>query len=170
MTRRRPWFERAATTDPDEPQMHRPAHWKVLSVVVSLGILAGLSLFTFDYAEGTSYFSDDPNSCVNCHVMREQFDGWNRGSHQAVATCNDCHTPHGFPEKWIVKGINGWNHSVAFTTGNFPNTIRIRGFNAEVVEENCVGCHQTMVSNLHRGTIDDALSCVACHGNVGHER
>jgi nitrate/TMAO reductase-like tetraheme cytochrome c subunit len=26
--------------------------------------------------------------------MREQFDGWLRASHRAVAVCNDCHTPH----------------------------------------------------------------------------
>ena len=38
--------------------------------------------------------------------MRGQFDGWNHSSHKAVAGCNDCHTPHRFPDKWIVKGIN----------------------------------------------------------------
>jgi cytochrome c nitrite reductase small subunit len=141
-----------------------------VSVVAILGILTGLSLFTFSYAEGASYLSDDPNACVNCHVMREQFDGWNRGSHQAVATCNDCHTPHTFPQKWIVKGINGWNHSWAFTTGNFPNTIQIKPFNAQVAEENCIGCHETMVANVHGSGETETLDCVACHGNVGHGR
>ncbi len=141
-----------------------------LSFAVSLGILFGVSIFTFDYAEGTSYFSEDPKACVNCHVMREQYTRWTRSSHQAVATCNDCHTPHGVIEKWLVKGLNGWNHSLAFTTGNFPDIILIREFNAEIAEENCVACHQAMVSNVHRSTDDGALSCVACHGNVGHGR
>ncbi len=150
--------------------MKQQIHWKTLGIVTALGIFIGLSVFTFDFAEGLSYFSEDPRACINCHVMREQFDRWNRSSHQAVATCNDCHTPHAFPDKWIVKGINGWNHSVAFTTGNFPNTIRIREFNARIAEENCVECHQTMVSNVHPAAGNAALSCFACHGNVGHKR
>jgi cytochrome c nitrite reductase small subunit len=141
-----------------------------VSLVAILGILTGLSLFTFSYAQGASYLSDDPSACVNCHVMREQFDGWNRGTHQAVAVCNDCHTPHSFPQKWIVKGINGWNHSWAFTTGNFPNTIQIKPFNAQVAEDNCIDCHETMVTNVHSADEEKTLSCVACHGNVGHGR
>ena len=148
--------------------MNKRFSWMALSIAVSVGILGGLSLYTFDYAEGTSYFLDDPTACVNCHVMQEQYDDWNRSTHQAVATCNDCHTPHGFPDKWIVKGLNGWNHSVAFTTGNFPNTIQIREFNLDVALNNCVDCHQTMVSNINHPADDRAKSCVACHGNVGH--
>ncbi len=148
--------------------MKRFGGWITLSLITSLGILIGLSIYTFDYAQGLSYFSDDPQSCVNCHVMREQFDSWNRSSHQAAATCNDCHTPHTFPDKWIVKGLNGWNHSVAFTTGNFPANIQIREFNAEVAQENCIECHQTMVSFIHTSAKDEVLSCVSCHGNVGH--
>lgn len=147
-----------------------PIDWKMLAAAVLIGILIGVGLFTFDYAEGGSYFSEDPNACINCHVMREQFDRWNRSSHHAVATCNDCHTPHVFPDKWIVKGINGWNHSLAFTTGLFPSNIRIRPFNTAVVEANCVACHRVMVGNVHRSADDEALSCVSCHGNVGHER
>ncbi len=145
-------------------------NWMALTVAISIGLLGGIGLFTFDYAEGLSYLSDDPQACINCHVMREQYSGWTRSSHQAVAACNDCHTPHTFFAKWFIKGLNGWNHSVAFTTGNFPNTIRIKPLNAGVVEANCVECHQVMVSNLHRESDEEALSCVACHGNVGHRR
>jgi cytochrome c nitrite reductase small subunit len=148
--------------------LEQRVNFRTLSLIAVLGILSGLSLFTFNYAQGASYLSDDPNACVNCHVMREQFDGWNRGSHQAAAVCNDCHTPHSFPEKWLVKGINGWNHSWAFTTGNFPNTIRIRPFNARVAEANCIACHETMASNVHGP--GETLACIACHGNVGHGR
>ena len=60
------------------------------------GGTVGLGGFTFTYAEGLSYFSDDPQACVNCHVMREVFEGWNHSSHKAVAVCNDCHIPHTF--------------------------------------------------------------------------
>ena len=132
------------------------------------GVAFGLGLFTFFYARGFSYLSDDPVACVNCHIMRDQFEGWSHSSHREVATCNDCHTPHRFPDKWVIKGVNGWNHSVAFTTDNFPEPIRIRGFNARIAQENCVDCHATTVAQMHLFVSPEELNCVDCHGNVGH--
>lgn len=133
------------------------------------GILFGLGIFTFSYAEGLSYFSNDPSTCINCHIMRDQFEGWNHSSHQEVATCNDCHTPHRFPDKWLVKGLNGWNHSRAFTTGDFAEPIQITEFNAKIAYENCIDCHQTALSFINSSANHEAeLNCVGCHGNVGH--
>jgi cytochrome c nitrite reductase small subunit len=139
-----------------------------LGLAALLGILFGLGVYTLDYAEGTAYLADAPEACLNCHVMREPFEGWIRSSHKAVAVCNDCHTLRGFPDKWLVKGLNGWKHSWAFTTGNFADPIRIREFNARIVQQNCVACHQELVSQIHRAAPGQELSCVACHGNVGH--
>lgn len=147
-----------------------PAHFWGLGVALLIGVLAGLSLFTFDYGEGLSYFSNDPAACKNCHIMRAQFDAWNHSSHKNVAACNDCHTPHTFLSKYIVKGINGWNHSVAFTTGNFPDPIRIRAFNARVAQDNCIYCHAALVSQIHRTGEGQETYCISCHGNVGHGR
>jgi cytochrome c nitrite reductase small subunit len=139
-----------------------------LSLVGVLGVFVGLSLFTFSYARGTSYFSDDPQACANCHIMRDQYDGWLRSSHANVATCNDCHTPHDFVGKWFVKALNGWNHSVAFTLDNFHEPIRIRDFNAQVAQQNCVECHETLVSQIGGVHTDEATMCTDCHGSVGH--
>jgi cytochrome c nitrite reductase small subunit len=139
-----------------------------LIVAGMLGILAGLSIFTFSYARGTSYFSDDPNACMNCHVMRDQYEAWQRSSHRNVATCNDCHTPHEFLDKWIIKGLNGFNHSVAFTLGNFHEPIQIHDLNAQVAQHNCVRCHETLVSQVYGIHADPSMRCTACHGSVGH--
>jgi cytochrome c nitrite reductase small subunit len=68
------------------------------------------------YARGGSYLTDDPAACANCHVMREQYDGWIAASHRAVAVCNDCHTPPGLLGKYATKARNGFWHSVAFTS------------------------------------------------------
>lgn len=134
------------------------------------GGIVGLGGFTFMYAEGGSYFSDNPDACVNCHVMREVYDGWHKGSHKAVAVCNDCHTPHRLPDKYVVKAINGWNHSVAFTTNNFHEPIRIRTLNREVALENCLYCHGDLtVAISHEGS-KDATDCLRCHAGVGHGR
>src|SRR5262245_39596013 len=90
-----------------------------LILVLMVGVLAGIGAFTFGYAEGFSYFSPDPRACVNCHVMNEQYDSWQKSPHHAAATCVECHLPHDFVGKYIAKAENGYHHSMAFTLQNF---------------------------------------------------
>lgn len=137
---------------------------------VAVGALLGSSLVVLDYAEGLSYLSDDPRACVNCHIMREQFDAWQRSEHSAVATCNDCHAPHDLIGKYLSKARNGWNHSVAFTLGTFREPIRIKPGNAAIVERNCVRCHAELVSEIlaHPDRDRGAIGCTRCHREVGH--
>jgi cytochrome c nitrite reductase small subunit len=139
-----------------------------LALFTLFGGIVGLGLFTVTYAEATSYLSDDPASCRNCHVMNDVFDGWARGPHHAVATCNDCHIPHDFPAKYAVKALNGWNHSLAFTLQNFPEPIRITPANRAVTQANCVYCHAELVSLVHRDE-EGGPACARCHEAVGHD-
>jgi len=138
-----------------------------LVVASVLGAAAGLGAYTFVYARGYSYLLDDPAVCANCHVMREQFDGWVKSSHHAVATCNDCHTPHGLVGKYATKALNGWNHSLAFTTGRFHEPIRANARNRRIAEESCVKCHTAVIDSMHL-TSDEPAACVRCHRAVGH--
>jgi cytochrome c nitrite reductase small subunit len=137
----------------------------------SVGLLAGAGGFTFWYAEGASYLSDDPRACVNCHVMREPYDAWQKASHHTVATCNDCHLPHhGLVAKFAVKAENGFWHSTRFTLQDFHEPIRIRPKNRDVLNANCRRCHSDLTSELHEGGEEEsgALGCVRCHAAVGH--
>lgn len=135
-----------------------------------LGALLGAGLFTLAYAEGLSYLSNDPEACVNCHIMRDQFAGWQTGPHKDAATCNDCHVPHRLLSKYVGKALNGWHHSSAFTTGDFDEPIRIRPGNAAVLEHNCRTCHRELVSEIsgHYGSDEDGPRCVQCHRDAGH--
>lgn len=140
-------------------------------VVSALGGAAvGLGAYTFVYARGASYLSDDPLACANCHVMRAQLDAWSRSSHHAVAVCNDCHTPKALVPKYWTKALNGWHHSRAFTTGDFHEPIAIKAGNLAVTEERCRGCHAGVVAAIdHAGEATGReLSCTRCHGDVGH--
>jgi cytochrome c nitrite reductase small subunit len=148
-------------------QLARLRYWS-FAAVASVGIFLGVGLFTFNYAEGLSYFSDDPSSCMNCHIMRDQFEGWNHSTHKAVAGCNDCHSPHTFPDKWIVKGVNGFNHSLAFTLENFHEPIRIKAFNERVALDNCIYCHGMLTSQMHLDGVGQERSCLDCHQDIGH--
>ncbi len=141
---------------------------KLLSAL--LGMLLGVGGYTFYYARGASYMSNDPSACVNCHIMRDQFDGWQKSSHRAVAGCNDCHVPHDFVGKWLTKASNGYHHSEAFTLQNFYEPIRIRPVNSSVLNSNCIYCHGDYVREItaHRVTEDEELYCPRCHASVGH--
>jgi cytochrome c nitrite reductase small subunit len=136
---------------------------------IPLGLLIGVGVFTFGYAKGHSYMTDDPQACNNCHVMHEQYDGWMKSSHRKVAVCNDCHAPQGFVPKYFTKALNGFNHSLAFTTGRFPDRIQITGRNERVSEEACMKCHQEVTDGIQAGRAHgEKVHCTACHQNVGH--
>lgn len=145
----------------------------VIVAVALAALVGGLGLFTFSHAKGWSYLSTDPAACVNCHIMRPQYASWQHSSHKSVATCQDCHMPHDFVGKWYTKARAGWNHSKAFTTGNFHEPIQITKVDKEIALHNCVACHKQLVGDMHitvsRKNEQDAPTCTSCHGNVGHQ-
>ena len=126
--------------------------------------------YTFYYAKGTAYLSNDPKACVNCHIMRDQYDSWQKSSHHSFATCNDCHVPQDFVGKWVTKASNGYHHSEAFTFQDFHEPIQIKPRNAAVLNANCLYCHREFVREItaHRVIQDEELYCVRCHDSVGH--
>ena len=163
--------------------MTRGQRW-ALAAAVAVGMAAGLGAFTFGYAKGYAYLTNDPAACANCHIMSEHFAAWTTGSHHAVATCNDCHTPHDIVGKYTVKAKNGFWHSFYFTTGNFPDPLRITEGNRKVTENACRYCHTEITDAIdhappaHAATDagaayatdpnDQSNSCVRCHRYVGH--
>lgn len=140
-----------------------------LALVLMFGVMAGLGLFTFGYGDGTAYLKNDPAACANCHVMQPMYDSWVKSSHKDVATCNDCHLSHDPVGKWLVKGDNGFNHSLAFTTGKFHEPIQIKPRNRTVTQNACLFCHGDFVDHMRPAeTGGDMLMCVHCHSDVGH--
>ena len=136
-----------------------------------LGVMLGSGTYTVYYAEGLSYLSDDPRACANCHIMRDHFDGWLKASHHAVATCNDCHVPNdSFIAKYFAKAEHGFWHSKGFTFQDFHEPIQIKQRSRDTLELNCIRCHQDLVSEItaHHALDADTVSCVRCHGQVGH--
>lgn len=142
-----------------------------LALFATAGGAAGVGSYTFIYAGGGSYLTNNPAACSNCHVMQGHYDAWLKSSHKNVASCNDCHTPHDFLGKYTVKGINGWNHSLAFTTGRFHEPIQIGRMNRAVTESACRYCHAEVVHAIDwAGPGRAPISCIRCHSDVGHPR
>jgi cytochrome c nitrite reductase small subunit len=148
-----------------------PSHRAGLGLSVLLGIMLGLGYFTWSYAEGGSYFSNDPRACANCHVMRDYLNSWQKSSHKQVAMCNDCHTPHAFIPKYLAKAENGVRHSWKFSFQTYPERLQITQMNLDNLQGNCIGCHRDFVAEITRRTqhgFSPEQTCVHCHSDVGH--
>jgi cytochrome c nitrite reductase small subunit len=154
--------------------------WLILAAAVLVGLVVGIGSYTFVYARGYSYLTNDPAACANCHIMRDHFSAWTRSSHQAVAVCNDCHTPQSLIPKYLTKAQNGFWHSFYFTTGRYPDPLRITERNRRVTEGACRTCHADLTASIEpmRASTSGAVetraehapetSCIRCHNDVGH--
>ena len=142
-----------------------------LLLCVLVGTTLGAGLFTFRYGEGLSYFSTDPRACVNCHIMRDEYDSWQKAGHHQAAKCIDCHLPHEFVPKYLAKADNGYRHSKGFTLQDFHEPIQIKPRNADILQANCIRCHGDFVHELVSGArrpTRDSVQCVHCHRGAGH--
>jgi len=135
-------------------------------LAISIGAAAGLGAYTFLYAKGAAYLTNNPAACANCHVMQEHYSGWMKSSHRSVAGCNDCHTPHSLVPKYLTKASNGFWHSFAFTTGRFHEPIHMKPRNYAITENACRSCHSDIVQAIEHGK--ERTTCTNCHARVGH--
>lgn len=114
-----------------------------------VGVAIGMALVLARIANATSYLSDEPQACINCHVMTDAYASWQRGSHGRVAVCNDCHVPHdNIAAKYVFKSQDGLKHSYVFTKGDAPQVLGLSAGAVPVVQANCVRCHGRQVSAI----------------------
>lgn len=141
-------------------------------ILILFGVAIGLGCYSFIYARGYSYLSDNPTACINCHVMQANMDTWQKSSHHHVAKCNDCHLPHNIVGKYAVKAMNGFAHSAAFTLQNFHEPIRIKEHSLKTVKNSCISCHQPMIQAMDRldSNHNEKSNCLHCHRSTGHAR
>ena len=149
--------------------------WHLVLLGLAGGLAIGLGSYTFVYARGASYMTNDPVACANCHVMQEHYARWAASPHRSVAVCNDCHAPHDVIGKYSTKAINGFWHSFYFTTGGFHEPIQIKKRNLEITEQACQKCHDNITQAIatdytgpHATRAGESVSCVRCHRSVGH--
>jgi len=139
---------------------------------LAVGVAAGLGLVVIDISRATSYLSDEPETCVNCHVMTTQYVTWQHSSHARVAHCNDCHVPHdSLVTHYAFKAKDGLRHATIFTMRWEPQVIRLSDGAVPVVEANCRRCHAGVINDValasHR---QGDLRCWDCHREVPHGR
>ena len=152
-----------------------PPNWR-FSVVILLGIIVGLGIHILNISNAASYLSDDPQTCVNCHVMYPEYASWEKGSHGRVTTCNDCHVPQdNIIRKYMFKASDGLRHASIFTFRMEPQVIRIKDAGRDVVQENCIRCHANYLHPVSLRAIgaksihdDTDRLCWDCHRETPH--
>lgn len=152
-----------------------PPAWRV-PVIVLGGVFAGSFFYTVYISKAYSYLSDDPATCVNCHIMASQFASWEHSSHREHTDCNSCHVPHdNVFRKYYFKAQDGLRHATIFTMRAEPQVIQIKADGANVVQENCIRCHSELVTDhkLLAQTKEyqnyrEKRKCWECHQLVPH--
>lgn len=150
--------------------------WKITAIVLA-GIISGTGIFTLYIARVHSYLSDDPATCVNCHIMAPYYATWSHSAHSRNATCNDCHVPHdSFARKWFFKGKDGLRHAAIFTMKGERQVIQAVDESAAVIMQNCIRCHtQLNTVFVSTGKVTHEMvkagqgkACWDCHREVPH--
>jgi len=139
--------------------------WQV-SIYALVGVALGVGLFIVRVANATSYLSDSPETCMNCHVMSDAYASWQRGSHRHVAVCTDCHVPHdNLVAKYAYKARDGMKHSYVFTMRAEPQVLELSKGAVPVVQSNCVKCHSDQLAMIRLATTSERR-CWDCHQNI----
>lgn len=154
-----------------------PARWRVPVILIS-GILAGLFVYVAYISRVTSYLSDDPSNCMNCHIMAPQYATWSHSAHREKTNCNDCHVPHNNVfNKYYFKARDGMRHATMFTLRREPQVIFIKEEGKHVVQKNCIRCHSDLISDekVMKYTSQTHLArterfCWECHRETPHGR
>lgn len=142
-----------------------PPTWRI-PMLLCAAVFAGLMANIIYISRFFSYLSDKPETCMNCHVMSTQYATWQRGDHGHRALCVDCHVPQdNIFRKYAFKAMDGVRHSTIFTLRMEPQVIRIKQAGTNVVQENCLRCHENLT---HKITIAKDELCWTCHKETPH--
>jgi len=154
-----------------------PGQWHFI-VVILLGIFFGLGAFSFYLSKAHSYLGDNPETCINCHIMAPQYSTWSHSAHRNYATCNDCHVPHNnVLNMYYFKAKDGMRHATMFTLRAEPQVIQIKDAGKWAVQSNCIRCHEKLFADATTTSVNEMTEevrkgrlCWECHRETPHGR
>jgi cytochrome c nitrite reductase small subunit len=140
-----------------------------LSLVIGILVcLAALGVFAWA-TDAPAYLGHDPTTCDNCHVHDAQYENWYHAAHERYATCADCHLPHqSVVNYYIQKGYTGMVDVFSFTFKTYPDAIRATQQADQIIQANCIRCHNDTVENIVAGAQPFDRYCWSCHRLVAH--
>lgn len=138
----------------------------LVSALVAAGVIVVVSVFFMFGPPQLLAKSDQPAFCVQCHVMESQYEAWMHAGAHRRKSCVDCHLPNeNVALHYTWKAIDGLKDVVVFYSGMVPERIELTSHGAEVLQTNCVRCHETAVT-----LISKERKCWSCHRRIMHQR
>ncbi len=142
------------------------SNWPLLIAVVASVIALGVFVFVTD---APAYAGTASATCANCHVMQSNYENYYHAAHHAWAVCADCHLPHDNEVVYYYeKGRLGLNDVYVFGSGQTPEVIDISDHSRDIVQGNCIRCHESTVESIMVGAQPFVRNCWECHRNVAH--
>lgn len=137
----------------------------VISLTVIIVIAIAVALFFLVGPPQLLATSGTPDFCAKCHVMEAEYEAWIHAGAHRRKQCVDCHLPNeNAAAHYVWKAISGLKDSVVFYSGRVPETITITAHGEDVLQMNCVRCHESAVM-----LIDTERKCWNCHRRIPHK-
>ena len=152
--------------------------WRYPAIII-IGAFVGLFIYTFFHSRAYSYLSDNPRTCVNCHLMSPYYATWSHSSHGRNTTCSDCHVPQdNIFSKYYFKAKDGLRDSTVFTMRAEQTALQAIPASSQVIMNNCIRCHEQLNQEfVNTGRMDfkemkknNGHACWDCHRDVPHTR
>jgi cytochrome c nitrite reductase small subunit len=120
--------------------------------------------------DALTYAGAHAETCANCHVMDSMYENYYHAAHEKWAECADCHLPHeNIVAYYFEKGRQGAHDVYFFSTGQTPEMIRANEHSQEIIQSNCLRCHENTVEDIMMaGAQPLDRNCWECHRAVAH--
>lgn len=132
--------------------------------LIGAAVLAAAAMFLLLGPPKLLARSDSPQFCSGCHVMEAEFEAWSHAGAHRRKLCVDCHLPNqNQAVHYVWKAIDGMKDVAFFYSGQVPERIMLTAHGAEVLQQNCVRCHEQTVAMIGTGR-----PCWSCHRRIAH--
>ncbi|MFP3983113.1 MAG: cytochrome c nitrite reductase small subunit [Desulfurivibrionaceae bacterium] len=129
-----------------------------------LGAAIVVAVFMMVGPPGLLAKSEKPGFCAGCHVMEAEYEAWSHSGAHRRESCVECHLPNrNVAAHYVWKSIDGVKDALVFYSGRVPERIVISEHGKEVVQDNCIRCHETTVDHINQDRL-----CWDCHRRISH--
>lgn len=143
-------------------EMKRPGRCR--SGLFILGLVSGIIAAVGVGA--ASRATDQAAFCGSCHSMAEAV--WtHKQSVHSREDCNACHLPAALVSRMPMKAATGFHDLRVTATNAVPPSIQASDSMKRVINDNCIRCHASTISNVNMTTKE---FCTDCHKAVPHMR
>lgn len=109
-------------------------------------------------------FQERPEFCNMCHGVELFYETWIHSAHEPFTNCQACHIPQDIRELFWAPRY-GIKDVYYYFLGDTPDFYRAKVPTPQLVRENCLRCHETLLRNVPGY---EQLNCQHCHRHSPH--